>query len=505
MYMRLIALIIVLWGSVAFAQSATQTPTRTPTQTPSPTLTWTPDTRHRATLFWYLSPFSDVQPVRTWSNQGTSSFGVYAPAPGRLQDMQVLCNQMIVASAQVSITINGVPTSLSCNYQNHTGCRDLFSITGNTVNFSTGDYLNVAWAAASGEKCELAVGLMNQDGSEFPSTTIFGQVGNVSAHATTYCIPDSLSGDSRCAGIVPANGFIVPRAANVLIYDRNGQPCGGFCTNQTYTVHNQTTATDYFTATLTNTQSVTVGTCPGACTVAAGDQLNVRVDTTNDGLGWDAETHWLEIAGTGQIVTARYSQWSAAVSKYINQHTIWDSTIANSLICSERGAVGQNLRAQLNGAAPNDVTVTLCVGPDPGSVVCNATEPQCMIPAGQLTCSDETTQVVIPTGYVYTVQGTVPGQDIGTLGVSFELAPPATPIALVGGCGFATPSIPAPETPTDTPTPEATVTGTIAVATATVTAAKHCASFTPTPILTSTPTPTTAPAERRHNRPWVFE
>lgn len=487
-------------------RTLTLTPTLTNTPTPSPTRTGV-DPR-RASLPWYVG--ATDQPELGWSNGGT--FGLFMPSDGRLQDMTVLCNGTSVSPSTVTVTKNGANpvNGLTCAFVNRLGCRDLFEITGQAINYHQGDYINIG-GSVTPSQCEISIGVLNQDGSAHNAPVVWGGTcGGVGCvDDNDLCIPEFLSGKA-CNSTALADAWLLPRDAIVTAYSRNGSVLGGG-TSQAYTFYNRTQLSDIFALNMTAGQSAGIENCVGGgCTLIGGERFVTRFNQAA-GVRFPPINHVLEFDGTGQIITGRDSQWSAAQVRYINQHTAASTNPSNAGICAERAAVGQNFRLGLSAAGSNPVTGYLCVGPSATTLTCDASVPHCTVAGGHLLCpgqcvgggnpgdpcqdhatctaggvcngGDLTNTINIPRGYVYAVQLSPSGEDTGTVGFSFELAPPTTPITEEGGCGFATPIVTATAVPTTTDTPEP---GTTFTPTRTNTST---ATMTPTPTATGSATP----------------
>jgi len=498
--------VIIVTGS-AWGQAATPTITSTPAPTP------TQIGGERATLFYRIG--AENQPARSWANGGT--FGIYMPSDGRLQDMQVICDASTTAS--FTFTKNGIATNVACSWSTTTGCRNLFAVTGHSVTYAKDDYINVTNTGASGRTCEITVGVLDQDSSEHNAIVAWGHAGSSSNNMLCIPVTDALA-ESECGGNTLSSSFYLPKAATVQNYSRNGNPCAQFCSFIDFIFVDRTTSSDLFTTTLPDEATAISGPCSGSCALTGGHQFHIR-ESTDDAIGWDTMTEILEFSGTGQIVTGRSAQWSTGEDRYITQHSPWETTSQLAVACAERGGVAKNLRIGLSAASAQNVTATVCFGVDPTSLSC--TGPTCTITAGGTECSDLSTELVIPTGYVYTVKGTSPGQASGTFGFSFEIAPPATPISEVQGCGFETaintptpasatetpsitPTVTVTATPTTTPTitltPTSTPTSTI---TATMTSSPTPTSTAPFVCWTYTPVPVATPTPKRQSMPYFFE
>lgn len=488
-----IAVLCVATARHAFPQTPdTATPTQTPTRTP--TLSG-PDPR-RASLLWLMQdPGNLAQP----NNGGVPPL---MPSSGRLENLTVICPTS--GSATYTVKKNAAPdytgfvsTVLSCTQSSDMGCRDLFAQTGDFVNYNPGDYIELV-PSASTIACHATLTVLNQDQTAHDATLAWG-INQGNPANNDFCQPtnESLLGAS-CRGTAVKDGFLLPANATVTNAS-NVRPINSGGVTNTFTFVDDTASLDIFDVSWVQGPLGGTGSCSSNCSLTQGHRFNVRF-TSTDGLLGGAGAHFYEFSGVGQIITGRDSSWvnnptpSAGNYRYINMHTPWNVSAANSLYCNDRPGLAQNLIMNLSSPAPVDVNAVLCYGENPAALDClSATLPHCTIAAGAASCTDVSDTVLIPQGYVYTVIASAPGTATGTLGFSFEMAPTSDPGPGIGGCGFATPSsftptdTPSPtptptpsETgvPTDTPTPTATTTGTPAD------------TFTPTPTPTQTGTPT---------------
>lgn len=465
--------------AATWTPTSTATPTNTGTSTPTPTATPTPtstatssptnivDAAHHAGITWNLSP-ANSQP-NTFSAHPDSPAGIRMDKPGRLENLTIVCGT--VTGGATSVRKNNALTSLSCSFASNTGCWDLYRSTGDYVNFSGGDFINISTTVSIiTNACTVHLDVINQDGTEHQSIVVWGNLGSVIEN--DLCLPMYIgSADAACAGITLANSFTLPQTGTVIGYTHSAaNPCSGgfFAPGTDFTFSDKTTSTDLFTVRFPcpNTDGSAIGSCSSNCAVTAGDQYNIRVNTTS-ALSPGTGNSTLEFAGMGEVFTARGNQWLSN-NRYIAPQTDWRGTVDNGqVVCAGRAGLAENLYCDLQGAAVNDVDCTVCTGPDPAHLDCNSgTLPHCTIPAGSFRCSDTSHTHPIYQGYVYNARASAPGTSSGTLGVSYEIAPTQGGAQPVSGCGFATPlptfttgvqptATPTP-TPTETPVPTAT-------------------------------------------------
>ncbi len=474
-------------------RTPTQTPTRTRTITPTPSTTgsptWTPtitqtftptivgaDPR-RAGWTWWHTTFAGEQPLRSWANGGT--FGVYAPSAGRLQDLTVLAKSP--STGAVTMSVNGSTiNAVSCSYAAQRGCKNWNFQTGDFATFNAGDYINmqIDGGVVAGDFFATMT-ILAQDETEHDASIIWGSGGG--QVQGQLCIPIGQDlGGSSCQGVSTVDAFSLPTSGDVTNYSRNGNALRSGPPPNLYTLKDITTSTSVFTVSQPNGTSAVFGSCTSGCGATGGDRYAIEL-TTYDGLVDLAITHVLEFSGMGQVITNRSPMWfSGSEARYGNQGARFSAVISDSLACAERAGVAKNFRVRASQAVNLETQLVFCSGTEPSTINCvSGPRPHCTIPSGSTTCEDLTSEVVVPRGYVYTVLSTSPGNSAGTLGWSFEMAPPATPVEEVSGCGFATPIATNTRTPTSVPMSP----------TPTNTLVPGAPTPTPTPTPTTTPTP----------------
>lgn len=420
---------------------------------------------------------------------------------GRLQDMQVLCG----ASGSGTVTIwkghdadqnyqnpgggNNAITVLSCSWTGNTGCNDIFALTGDFVTYLAGDTITVTGLPSN---CNVTLGVLETDLTAHDATLVWG-VGAGGYSDGTLCMP-GLDATGACASTQLNDAFVMPADASVSAVGFNIGWCEyGFCNNtvESYTMVNQTTATDLWKVSVFGANNGIIHTaCPLSCGLTGGSRYLFRYNNTSL-LQSGPSTMNVELAGIGQVLAVRDAQWLSG-DRYAGHGGAWQTGTAGALACAERPATVKNLRAHVRQPVANDTTINFCSGSTPANLDCVTGAPTCTIVGGATTCSDLSTTIVVPQGYVYAFKSTAPGQANGSLGVSIEFGPSDS--NLNSGCGFATPiatptgtgtqpTQTATPTPTLTPTLTPTITGTI----------PPTATPTRTPTRTSTPTITPTP------------
>jgi hypothetical protein len=214
---RILLLALLLLARVASAQTAT--PTLTPTLTPTVTPTFaTPDVR-RANLVWY------VRWEDNYSQPNRGIGGLAMASDGRLQDMQVICSA--VQTGTFTVTKNGANTVLSCSYTSNLGCNDLYRLTGDSVNYSQGDLINLSGGPGFADHCHVQMAVLGQDGSAHNATVVWGR--GSGATNNDFCYPEfENAGGDICLSTQVNDAWPMPRAATVTNYALRAEKCTGF-------------------------------------------------------------------------------------------------------------------------------------------------------------------------------------------------------------------------------------------------------------------------------------
>lgn len=528
-----VGLVVLLWVSVAGAQSATptRTPTRTPTITNTPTLTPTTTGTARNTptappnapqhamlafgggvlnnaatptpLFWHVgSSVTEGQAVQV------------LPRNGKLLNLSVQLSAVLPGGAgspqTFTVRINGADTALFCTVAaSADNCQDLNAL--HAVNFTALDKItlkSVAAGSGSGAPSLVAtVDLQNQDGSPYESAVTFGDntTGLRFATSITYCGPGGVHDTvATCfSKTVPTDGSFVMPADGVIDGIAVGfNPALTAGQSETFTVFNVTTGRFVADLAVTMTSGDTVKgatttalTCTeGDCYVRGGELITLQA--TSNGLHSSARTFTITIAGIGQIDGARNSgTGSAGVSNF----TYPPGFSTNRLVKAGTAYTLRNLRAHMaSGTASVDTIASLCSGTS-GTPACGTVS--CTIAAGQSSCPDTTHTISGNVGDLF--QGNINLALTGGPSLNWEITdfitptptalntPTNTPTDTPTGAPTNTPTVTRTATPTQTPTNTATSTPTL-VATSTPT---ETPTVTFTPTITDTPTITATPTE----------
>jgi hypothetical protein len=453
--------------------TSTATPTNTPTASPSPTGTASPTfterptatpaprlPRKHAVMYWYAAGML-IDPTPNFYHTGgpapdnllvrpsvEDNQKTVFPFAGQFRNLSVSTHAAITNGGQTfTLRLNGGDTALACTVcasppdccaPGTTCTTSTCTDTTHTVTFDALDSLTLkgqATASGSTPPGFHAVAEIDEPGGT-PYATVVSWGGLAFSAPTNgnYCGPGSDTGiDTGCGATNPAAAaFIVPGAGVIsgIAVERSTAPASG--RTETFSVYNVTADRD--AAGLSATLEGTAGdikkaatTCTANCSVAAGDLIAVRFNSTGT-VSAAVRNVTVTVDGIGQIDTTRSDNKITALTRYANFHAPWNGAIATAeVVSAERACTLRNLYVHTTAPPSSQgFTVTVCSGSTPSSPsFCSGSRPTCTVAGVTQTCNDTTSTVTLSAGDFYTVKLSNPGASTGgATAFSFEIVDP---------------------------------------------------------------------------------
>jgi hypothetical protein len=282
-----------------------------------------------------------------------------------------------------------------------------------------GNQIGVSVSIPGGQRCKVAVGLTEVDGSAHNSVLYWNATQSSAPGTNTYCGPTQAG--VGCTATAVDAAFVMPADATLQRIAAHSNTTLNPGETHTYTVTNLTQGLDAAPGVVSSAGGTVSGVCTTNCAFHAGDLVAVRLSISGtekavvrwislefDGIGTIA------LAGATRMTATRYGMWG---DKWL------DATAANTVYQLPVAATFRRLYAHSTGGTDTSV-IRVCTGPTNPPVCDDRLRCSLSAAADGARCNNQSDTIAVNAGDYFQIQvGPQTGAG-GSVRASFEIAAP---------------------------------------------------------------------------------